>query len=429
MSKGREPMPTSREAKARLGLSPTRSAPLSEDCKQVLQQLRGALTDAVVGLELDPTRPQDLARSLGLHRNLAWKVAKLVNGTDVLLTVPHVPGRNGMEIVARAMEKAGASARVVARIRAAMEAFDELVTLHAGDRGTLDLVVGGLFPGAAHRESMLQARRLAFRGNSAIWGLQARVVLVTNIIRPSAEDPRRVDVAQICGCIDFRGLRSNVVWPLFRRAAWGEGQAEHGVDGEPIVPVRSATDVPLLEEFCSRDLPTLEVVHSDVETTYWLPARTLGRTGELTCIYASVMRGIGSQYASALDTTCDLEASLATPVELLHFDLLAHESLTWAHEPRIDVYSRLEQRVAKATDRKASMRLPIDEELHELGVGLETMATPHMARYRELLDYVFAALGWQASEFRGFRTLLAYPPVPSAVTVSMDLLPEPAPGS
>ena len=41
-----------------------------EDCKQVLQGLRGALTSALATVGVDPARPQDMARTLGLHRNL-----------------------------------------------------------------------------------------------------------------------------------------------------------------------------------------------------------------------------------------------------------------------------------------------------------------------------------------------------------------------
>jgi hypothetical protein len=408
------------------GRKPSKGLPFSQDCKQVLQQLRGALTGALNGLDLDPSRPQELSRSLGLHRNLAWKVSKIIKGTDVFASVPHIPGRVGMEIVVRALAAAGARAEELARLRTAMEDFERVVSVHAGDRGTLELVAGGLVPGAPQRDAMHQARRLAFRGNSAIWGVQVRMNLSLSILAPNADDPRRVDLAQINGLVDFCALRSDVVWPLFRRAVWGDGRPAHAVDGEPIAPVRSTDDVPLLSEFCSPDLPELEVVHGEQETTFWLPARKVGRTGELTCIHAILIRGIGSQYAQGQDRLCELETSLITPVELLQADLLAHESMTWAHSPRADVYSLLEQRAERAPGSPGRMRLPIDEQAHELGLGLETMATSHVPGYRRMLAYVFEQLGWEPTEFRGFRYELGYPPVPSRVALTMDLWPESA---
>jgi len=165
-------------------------------------------------------------------------------------------------------------------------------------------------------------------------------------------------------------------------------------------------------------------VHSESETTYWLPARRVGRTGELTCIYGSLIRSAGPQHAVGQDTRCELDFNLITPAELLHHDLLAHESLAWAHSPRLDVYSLLELRASKEPGSKGLMRLPIDEPVHELGLGLPTMATAHLPRYRELLESVFEAVGWKAEEFRGFRVMLRYPPVPSVASVSMELLPE-----
>jgi len=422
-------MPSSRGTRSRASSSTSTSVPFSDDCKQVLQRLRGALSDVVSGLGMDPTRPQELARSLGLHRTLAWKICRIINATDVFATVPQVPGRSGLEIVARAMRKAGAREEEVSRIRSASEDFDRLVTLHAGDRGTLQVFAGALAPGAPQREAMLQARRLAFRGISAIWGVQARVLLSTNILAPNAADPSRVDVAQVYGWVEFRGLRSDVTWPLFRRAWWGEGRPARAVDGEPLLPTRLSSDVPLLDEFCSPDMPPLDVVHSEKETTYWLPARKVGRTGGLTCIYASVIRNAGSQHAVGRDRRCTLHSNLVTPVELLHSDLLVHESMTWAHAPRADVYSLLEQRASTEPGSGGLMRLPIHEQVHELGLGLPTMAAPHLPRYRDLLESVFGALGWDASQFRGFRTLIPFPPVPSRMTVSMELLPEVTPGA
>ena len=419
-----DPSGTRPQSSRRAPRSAPKPIPFSEDCKQVLQRLRGALTDALTGLALDPSRPQGLARSLGLHRNLAWKVSKIVTGSDVFAAVTHIPGRGGREILLKALEKARARGDDLARIRTALEDFDRLIDEHAGDRGTLEFVAGGLGPGASQREAMLQARRLAFRGNSVIWGLQARVNLGLSLLAPSAHDPRRVDLVQVNGLVDFRALRPDVVWPLFRRTVWGEGHPEHPLDGEPLAPVPEAGDVPLLLDFCSPDLPPLEVVHSELETTYWLPARKVGRTGELTCIYGSLVRGIGSQHASGADRTCEMVANLVTPVELLHLDLLVHDSLAWARDPRATVTSLLERRAEAAPVGDGRMRLPIDEPVHELGLGPGTTATPHLPSYRELLAFVFARTGWDPAEFRGYRYLLEHPPVPARVSLSMDLLPE-----
>ncbi|RKY18489.1 MAG: hypothetical protein DRQ55_13240 [Planctomycetota bacterium] len=59
----------------------------------MLQDLRGALIGALTAVGVDPERPQEVARRLGLHRNLTWKVSKIVTGRDVFASVSHVLGR------------------------------------------------------------------------------------------------------------------------------------------------------------------------------------------------------------------------------------------------------------------------------------------------------------------------------------------------
>lgn len=421
-------MPNSLSSRAPRRLVPTSTLPFSEDCKDVLQRLRGSLIDALTGLGVDPSRPQDMGRTLGLHRNLSWKVSKIVTGTDVFALVPHIPGKGGMEIVARALGKAGAPSDEVTRIRSAMAEFERMVQVHAGDRGTLEIVAGGLVPGVNQAETQVQARRMAFRGNSAIWGVQARLTMSTHILAPNVDDPTMVDLILINGLADFRALRTDVVWPMFRRAIWGASTQLHSVEGQPVGSRPAEGGVPLLHDFCSPDLPELEVVRSEHETVYWLPARDLGRTGEMTCIYASVIRGLGSQYATGTDDRCELETNLVTPAEMLQSDVLAHESLSWAHSPKADVYSLLEQRSSPTATNRGRMRLPIDETSHELGLGLGTMVTQHFPRYREMLSSVFASVGWDPAQFRGFRYTLAHPPVPSRASLWMPLLPERAKG-
>ncbi len=404
--------------------SATTPMPFVDDCKQVLQGLRGVLTEALGSVGVDAARPQEVARQLGLHRNLTWKLSKIIKGTNVFAAIPHIPGRNGMEILAKALRKAGASDAGLRRIQDAMDDFDRLVQEHGGDRATLELVAGGFVPGSAQHEALLQARRYAFRGNSATWSVQARVLLSINILAPSPSDPRRVDLAQVHGMVDFVRLRPDVVWPLFRRLAWDDSGSTRAVVGQPIEPGAEDSGVPLLRSFCSPDMPELNVIRSEMETEYELPAGQVGRSAELTCIYGSLLPSLGSQYAEGDDRVCEMGCNLVTPVELMHSDLLVHESLSWAMHPRADVYSLLEGRPVHGRSRREASRLPIETDVHELGQGLVTMATPHVPRYGELLAHVFECLGWDDSAFRGFRVTLDYPPLPAVAMLSMDLLPE-----
>jgi len=395
-----------------------------DECKAVLQALRGALIEALGAVGVDPSRPQQVARKLGLHRNLTWKVSKIVTSTDAFAAVPHVPGTTGVEILLKALKAAGVPEPTLARIRSARQDFERLMHRHAGDRATLELVASSFVPEARRTEALLQARRDAFRGNSAIWGVQARVLLTVNILLPNAEDPSRVDLALINGVIDLRRLKPDLAWSLFRRQVWDADGTTTVATGQPIDPACGEDEVPLLRGFCTPDLPELSIQCRESELLYELPAGPVGRTGELTCIYGSVIRSLGSQHADADETVCEVGTNLKTPVELMQSDLLVHESLGWAMNPRAALYSQLEGRPVLGRNRRMSTRLTLESDVHELGRGLDTMATPHVPRYRELLAYTFEQLGWDASEFRGFRLMLSHPPIPAVAMLSMDLAPD-----
>ncbi|RKY18921.1 MAG: hypothetical protein DRQ55_12055 [Planctomycetota bacterium] len=392
-----------------------------DECKVVLQSLRGALTEALTSLGLDASRPQQLAQRLGLHRKLCLKLAKIVTSADAFAAVPHVPGSAGVELLLTALAKAGVAPGIVQRIRVAREDFDGLLQRHAGDRITLDTVAGGFVPQAQRSEGLLQARREAFRGNSAILGVQARVLMAVSIMAPSAEDPRRVDLGLLNGILDLRRLRPDVAWPLFRRKLWSADGVASEFKGRPLEPQSDAGGAPLLRAFCSPDLPEMDVRRSDDEVLYELPAGPVGRTAELTYVYGSYMPSVGTQYVDGDETLCEIGCNLETPVEVMHMDMLVHESLTWAMRPRGDAFSLLGGRPVRGHRRHASTRLMLERGVHELGRGLDTMATPHMPNYGAMLAYAFSCLGWDPSDFRGFRFTLPHPPIPALALMSMDL--------
>ena len=120
-----------------------------------------------------------------------------------------------------------------------------------------------------------------------------------------------------------------------------------------------ASGAPLLTDFCSPGVGDLNVYETAQEIVYELPAGPVGRSGEITCVYGSMIPALGSQYADGDgdDEVCELASSLMTPVELLHTDLLVHESLNWAMNPRAEVYSMLEGRPTHHRDRQANTRL------------------------------------------------------------------------
>jgi hypothetical protein len=66
-------------------------------------------------------------------------------------------------------------------------------------------------------------------------------------------------------------------------------------------------------------------------------------------------------------------------------------------------------------------RLPMFEPLLDLGSADPAPVTPEVPRYAELLQTMFSRTGWSASEFRGFRIKMAYPPISTALVMRYAL--------
>src|SRR5262245_47686055 len=133
---------------------------LEEDCREVLQALRGQLIDLYASMNLDPDQPQEVARRLRLNKNLTWKVSKIINAADGLSAIPHVPGAAGMEILLTGLESAGATRSNIDAVRETLERFDKVVARHAGDRAHLDLILDSMGLGATGLP-LLSSRELA----------------------------------------------------------------------------------------------------------------------------------------------------------------------------------------------------------------------------------------------------------------------------
>jgi hypothetical protein len=403
---------------------PRRPAP-EESCRAALQSLRCHLADALDAAGVDPTRPRLAARSLGLDKTLMWRLSRILSDGDLLRLVRHVPRQAAFAGLSRALARAGVSSATVERLNASQAEFEGLVRQHAGDRATFELLVGG-FARAEHQAQQLeQARRLAFRANSAVWGAQAGLQVSVGILLANAADPTRVDLVHVFGFAGLLRLRSDVRWTLaFRRAFDGAGTSMRGDVGEPLDADAGRDGSALIRAFSTEPFPPLLVEERDGEQRYVLKAGPVGRTGELTALFGFRYRALGSCFASGSDRYGQVVTSLRTPVEHLQFDLLVDEDLEWALDPQVVIHGGLDGGPVLPGREREGADAPVAGSMVDLGCGLSGCASPHMPTYDALLAWVFERLGEDPAGFRAFRFELAYPPIPARVVLSSELLPD-----
>lgn len=402
-------------------LAPSRS--FAEDTEQTLRRLRGAVVETLGSLGLHNERPQDIARQLGLDKSLAWKIARIAQASDPYGMYQHIPGPTGIDIFLQTAERRGAPADVLEEVRKAVVNLDQLVHVHAGDRGTFELMLSA-YSRDGQREAIIDHRKLLFKGASSVWGVQAFAEFLSYLVQPVEPGSDRCDIACVKGFIDLRRLRPDVPWRLCRsRCSRDDGTNAAKMNAR--VPLdekyigRSAP--PLLEQFCSRPLPELRrtelgdgFVHDE------LVEGPIGNTGAVTCITGELLRNVISTKQHDKSERGYWTCSIETPVEWLIFDLIVHESLIPIMPPSVTMYSKLGCGPEVPEPGARRIKLPTFEEMEDLGQPAMGQIT-QVPLHREMISYALENLGWNARKFRGYRATIAYPVIASSVVLEHKL--------
>lgn len=398
----------------------TAPPPLFADhAKAVVRALRGSIAEALTGVGADPHDPQSIGKALGFNKNLAWKLAKIVQADDPSVALSHMPGNPGIEIFVAGVQKAGASAALMTGLREAIEGYENLITVHCGDRATLDMLGSQLGrEGRADRDE--QHRKLLFQGGSYVWGAQVRVNLKLGVVGPGAGEGM-LDFASVSGLIDFRRLRDGVSWIMAARQTHNDDGTEMATFPTEPIDARSngpAGQTPLMHDYCSTPLPELRRVAGAGHVRYELPEGPVGNTGALTCVAGLIHRGIPC-WRTPDNRWGEHSATSHIPAELMLVDLFFHKSLTFALKPEAMLVSELRGPMAPALQHRQT--LPLHEPLMDLGLGALPVATPEVPRYGAMVRSVFERMAWDPAEFHTFRVKIAYPAHPTTVLVRYEL--------
>jgi hypothetical protein len=397
-------------------------------CLAAFDALRGALIELYASVEADPSSPQTAARRFRVNKTLTWNISRVVSATDPMATLPNVPGASALKSLLQAFHRAGASSDAIDRVRSAAETLDDIVASHIGDRATLELVVDGL--GRDRADHLELSRKLAFRGNSGLWGVQAKTRLMSVFMAPNADDPDRIDIAIVRGFIAFRRLRSDVQWPIFQVRGWGE-------EGEPVAaerwqPLESAGEephgLPLLRRFSTIDPSTLQEVRAANGMDYLLAPGPIGNAGAIDCYVGDYERSAVSKYRTQRDTTGEFGATISAPTERLIFDLFAHESLDFALTPQVRAVSGIFHSRAEDAESEGSLPIPVPNAVSPLPGQPPVVATPAVPKYPQIVEFVHERLHSSPNEFRGCRLDLLYPPLGSTVLLRFKLPQPPSRG-
>lgn len=413
------PSPAAREGKnppMDPGMTQIKAPRFTIEAREVSRTLQGAFAELLHAAGADPSTPQSIVREVGLNKNLAWKISRIVQAEDASTALELMPGASGIKIFLDAAGRSGVDEACIGRARDAVEAYEELIRTHSGDRTTLEMM-GGELDTAGLRQRDEQHRKLLFQGASYVWGAQARVITKIGVVYPS-EKPGHINVATVGGFVDFRRLRPDIAWTMAKRDSSNDDGSEIGrQQWVPLDPEQPEVDgPPLLRAFCSDPIPELRRVETSNEIRYELPEGEIGNTGALTCLIGMVMKDLPN-HRTPENTHGSFSTRCEVPAELMNVDMFFHESMGLTGAPEVRLHSKIDE----YANSNGSAELPFHEKLQDLGTSAVPRPATEVPGYIRLVESMFGMIGQPIERFRGYRVRIPYPAYPTSLEMRYPL--------
>jgi hypothetical protein len=132
-------------------------------------------------------------------------------------------------------------------------------------------------------------------------------------------------------------------------------------------------------------------------------------------------RSAVSKWWTETDKTGEFGATISAPTERLIFDLIVHESLDFALRPEVLAFGGIFMEREEPLTSESLMPIPVTQAVAPLPGRPPVVATASVPKYSEIVAFVQQRMGWNASQFRGCRMELSYPPMGSTVLLRFEL--------
>ncbi|MFN3166106.1 MAG: hypothetical protein ACE37H_03475 [Phycisphaeraceae bacterium] len=392
-----------------------------DDCSAAVTSLSAALIDLYDSIQADPHRPQDAARQFGINKTLTWNIAKLLQADQPLEAAVHVPGTSSLERMLKAVSKHGATTEKINRVRDAVRSFDHAVEVHVGDRSDLELLLDSM--GNRKADGLELSRKLSFRGNSGVYGIQAKTRLSSIFLAPNADDPSMLDSATVSSFTALRRLRASVRWPIFRLVTWGGG--DHELDPHAWQPldgsVKTPTSVGLLDQFSNQNGSTLVMQDSPTGLECILEPGPIGNLNAIDIVRGHRKSAFAPRFSAPARTYEEFGVAITTPCQYLVFDLFMHEDIATLEQAQAMVFAKIFSQGDTVLEPQDQSVLPIALEPVRIAGKPPAVATALVPGYADLFAYVGQQTGWDLGRFRGIRLQMKYPPLGSTVMMRFPL--------
>jgi len=407
---------------------PTRTPPQPTDhtasfearAVTVLQELRSAFLHLIEALPNPTDRAADLDKALGVSRTLGWQIHRVATCESPLEAGIQVPGMNAVQQVLRAARGKGVPEAMVRDVIKAMDTFEAFVAQHAGDRTTFATMINSLH-GEDTEAIDVKTRRQMFRAASQAWGVQLKTYLACQLIHPGTKSDL-LDVASIRGLRGIRRLRTGTPFRLSTQRFFDAHL--HPLESHSIeTKADAAPPGPnVLREFSTQPTPELDNRYDGRLMHTYLRDTPLGNAGALDLYLANISHNFEWKDPKEVGNSQRWFVAIRKPMETLVLDTLVHKTMFRELDWETRVCGSLDRLDEPDPDKfPPEETLPIKAEVRDLGLGPAALPTPHIPRYRDMVEHVCSEIGWNPADFRVLRCVVEYPLLLSVVSVKLLL--------
>lgn len=373
----------------------------------------------IASLAPGPVRPVELESLCGVGKDLSYRILKATQADDPIAVVHLIPGPAPLrQLVRAAAGRKGVDRAAVADAEAAIEAFDHLIRVEAGDRTTLDSMLAGWLPEARQKVELL-SKQAVFRGLSQIKGISADALVETALVHPAGDGENHDGViVQI-----LRGLRrwrhDAAVRFVSRRIHPNDAESPAlQLDGRAVEGIRDL----ILPEFSTVAASDITIHRTRATESYAVRVEEVGRRSERELVTAEYLPGCLPRYrVPGVSRRSAMFSEVHVPTKLLVFDLLLHRDVQPEQQPELAIFDTTLNGAADVNDPSRQVdRLPFVEHVLPLGQGISGLRIVEAPRYVDVLRTALGRRGWNAEEFRGYRCRIEYPLYGSQVSLIFD---------
>lgn len=377
---------------------------------KVASRLHAELGRAIGGLPEHAQHASGMARHVGVLRATCQRVVQAVHEGGSAGMLAKLPGVEGLRQFVEGLRGAGIPAADVESTLSAVEAFERLITLTGGSQAKLVERLsrtsapvsreGGL-AGVEDRESL-------YWSATRVTGRRCRVSLSVYAFRPSPEDPGVLERALAKGLIGSLSTPGGlpVVLSSGNTLATGREPSETTLDRSS--EMRGRTPEAILPEFTTDPLPMV-TSRGRNGTLFQVIDEQASAAGEpidvVTALRASAPMFDPQTGRPSLDAVWSL---VSCPSESLILDVYLHQEMERRYRPAIEALL-WKPGLDITEDERWTIRLPHQPKLQLLGRGLGGSASELYPRHASMSRSFFEHIGWDPTEYIGFRCELRFP--------------------